>query len=192
MSTNGVVARRGGEWAPPADDYRFDPSVPLEELAEWTKPNSDKHRAQMSDDRVRMGFLNEQALTPEQKEAKDAGYKACQFNQFVSDQLSLHRRGADTRNHQCYNQKYRRCFAPTIHHQSSHQSHPPTTTCPIHSVVSGGSGCTVGFRHDSSYFWYPSVYVRLRWNTNATYILILRRYYPVSKMPAVSKAQMEY
>ena len=105
-NANSQLARRGGLGGPPPpDDYRFDPSVELEELADWTKPNDEKHRQQMADDRVRLPLLNDAALTREQKEAKDAGYKACQFNQFISDQLSLHRRGTDTRNYKCYNQK---------------------------------------------------------------------------------------
>lgn len=104
--TAGEIPQPRGQMGPPADSFRFDSSVALEPLGQWTMPSDEKSRQLVADDRVRYKFMNEQAFTPEQKAAKAAGYKACQFNQFVSDQLSLHRRGRDTRDHQCLSQKY--------------------------------------------------------------------------------------
>jgi hypothetical protein len=45
-------------------------------------------------------------LTPAQEKLKAAGYAACQFNQYVSDNIPLDRVGRDTRHPQCHDKRY--------------------------------------------------------------------------------------
>lgn len=101
-----VVAVVDGQYPPPPPDaFRFDPLVAPEPLGMWTKPSDHKRQQMVADDKTRHEYLNEASFTAEQKAEKAQGYKNCQFNQFVSDHLSLHRRGRDTRVGQCYTQR---------------------------------------------------------------------------------------
>jgi len=99
-----VPKRQPGKKGEKAFDFRFDKSVGLVGLSEAARPNAAKNTAMSNDESIRHKYLNN--LSPEQKEKKQDGYNNCQFNQFVSDQLSLHRRGRDTREYGCMSQKY--------------------------------------------------------------------------------------
>eukprot|EP00039_Didymoeca_costata_P010943 m.149490 g.149490 ORF g.149490 m.149490 type:complete len:696 (+) comp15014_c0_seq1:69-2156(+) len=79
-------------------------TVEPEGLPPESFPSPEKTAVMRKDETHRRSFLRN--LSPEQEALKAQGYQNCQFNQFVSDQLSLHRRGRDTRDPQCYGKKY--------------------------------------------------------------------------------------
>jgi len=87
-----------------ADDYRYDANIPNEPLGVLAQPSSDKNEWIRSDESIRKQHLNN--LSPEQEKEKKHGYENCQFNQFVSDQLSLHRHARDTRHPKCVAKRY--------------------------------------------------------------------------------------
>ena len=70
-----------------------------------SKPNSEKKRTISEHERTRKDALSKR-LTEEEKAEKRAGRQATQFNQFVSDRISLHRMARDTRHPECAAKEY--------------------------------------------------------------------------------------
>eukprot|EP00040_Diaphanoeca_grandis_P020815 m.110678 g.110678 ORF g.110678 m.110678 type:complete len:657 (-) comp28060_c0_seq1:214-2184(-) len=87
-----------------ANGYRFDANIPLELLGVAAHPSEDKNNWIREDEKIRHKALTN--LSPEQERLKKEGYDNCQFNQFASDQLSLHRHARDTRHPSCVDKRY--------------------------------------------------------------------------------------
>lgn len=68
-------------------------------------PNTPKYEAVMRDEEKRQELLNH-ARTPSEEEEYREGYQKNQFNQWISDRLSMHRRAYDTRHVDCLKRQY--------------------------------------------------------------------------------------
>eukprot|EP00041_Stephanoeca_diplocostata_P027479 m.756030 g.756030 ORF g.756030 m.756030 type:complete len:521 (-) comp23183_c0_seq44:1839-3401(-) len=80
------------------------PRVPLGALS---LPNAEKRKMATEDERTRISVIrSESSLSTEEAEERKLGYERNQFNQFVSDRLSLKRRGPDTRPPACLAERY--------------------------------------------------------------------------------------
>eukprot|EP00730_Choanoeca_flexa_P000164 TRINITY_DN10074_c0_g5_i1.p1 TRINITY_DN10074_c0_g5~~TRINITY_DN10074_c0_g5_i1.p1 ORF type:complete len:473 (+),score=128.13 TRINITY_DN10074_c0_g5_i1:95-1513(+) len=80
------------------------PRVPVG-LPPISLPTDPKYKAVLRDEKKRAELLNRQRTEEEEKQYKE-GYEKNQFNQWISDQLSLHRRAYDTRQVDCLKKKY--------------------------------------------------------------------------------------
>ena len=96
-------ARRG---RPPADGFRYDAAVPLEPLPAASGRTAEKAAQMREDEAVRKRAAMGGGRTQAEQQEAAAGKQATQFAQFVSDRLSVHRRGADTRDAECLALQY--------------------------------------------------------------------------------------
>jgi polypeptide N-acetylgalactosaminyltransferase len=79
--------------------------IKLEGLTAISMPNDRKYKAVLRDEGMRKE-LNERKRSPKEEKEYQQGYENNQFNQWISDQLSLHRRAYDTRDVECLQKKY--------------------------------------------------------------------------------------
>eukprot|EP00056_Hartaetosiga_gracilis_P020895 m.21812 g.21812 ORF g.21812 m.21812 type:complete len:451 (+) comp8760_c0_seq1:84-1436(+) len=77
----------------------------LERLTDVSMPNEEKLQAVLKDEKTR-ARLNKKKKSKEDLKEYREGYQKNQFNQWISDRLSLHRRAYDTREVQCLHEKY--------------------------------------------------------------------------------------
>eukprot|EP00056_Hartaetosiga_gracilis_P022234 m.28971 g.28971 ORF g.28971 m.28971 type:complete len:466 (-) comp9526_c0_seq1:88-1485(-) len=81
------------------DDFGLVPLTP------HSLPNNDKLQLAIRHEQFRKN-LNLKKKTPKEVAAYEDGYKKNQFNQWISDKISLHRRAYDTRPMECLSEKY--------------------------------------------------------------------------------------
>ncbi|EGD73421.1 GALNT4 protein [Salpingoeca rosetta] len=79
--------------------------IPLEGLTQISMPTQEKYQAVLRDEGLRQSLLTKKKSKQDIKEYNE-GYKNNQFNQWISDRLSLHRRAYDTRPVECLHKKY--------------------------------------------------------------------------------------
>eukprot|EP00043_Microstomoeca_roanoka_P025592 m.9198 g.9198 ORF g.9198 m.9198 type:complete len:520 (+) comp5660_c0_seq1:76-1635(+) len=79
--------------------------IELEGLTPISMPNQKKYEAVLRDEGLRESLLKKNKSKEDRREY-DEGYKNNQFNQWISDRLSLHRRAYDTRAVECLHKKY--------------------------------------------------------------------------------------
>ena len=65
--------------------------IALQKLSEISMPNTKKYHQVLRDEKLRAQINSEKRSKAEENEYK-LGYKNNQFNQYISDRLSLHRR----------------------------------------------------------------------------------------------------
>jgi polypeptide N-acetylgalactosaminyltransferase len=74
-------------------------------LSPISMPSTEKYHRVLADEALRAN-LTTKARTPEEQAEYLAGYERHQFNQWISDRLSLHRRAYDTRAVECLHEKF--------------------------------------------------------------------------------------
>jgi len=79
--------------------------IKLENLTPISMPSTPKYEAVLRDEKLRTELMNKKRTAAEEKEYQK-GYELNQFNQWISDHLSLHRRAYDTRQVECLKMKY--------------------------------------------------------------------------------------
>lgn len=79
--------------------------IVLEPLSELSLPSTKKYKQVLRDEELRKKLV-EKTRTPKEEEEYQEGYRKNQFNQWLSDSLSLHRRAYDTRDVGCLKRKY--------------------------------------------------------------------------------------
>eukprot|EP00052_Salpingoeca_macrocollata_P015744 m.125775 g.125775 ORF g.125775 m.125775 type:complete len:575 (+) comp19797_c0_seq1:55-1779(+) len=76
-----------------------------EPLSAMAMPSEKKYQQVLKDEKIREALLDKK-LTPEEAEERLEGYRKNEFNQFLSDRLSLTRRAYDTRDPSCLQERY--------------------------------------------------------------------------------------
>jgi polypeptide N-acetylgalactosaminyltransferase len=84
---------------------RMGKPLEMEPLSLISMPTPEKYEQVKKDEATRLQLLGKQRTQLEQEEY-DEGYRRNQFNQWISDNLSLHRRALDTRHVGCLSKKY--------------------------------------------------------------------------------------
>lgn len=79
--------------------------IKLEPLTTISMPTTPKYEAVLRDEKLRQQLLAQKRSPAEEQEYQE-GYRLNQFNQWISDRLSLHRRAYDTRHVDCLKYKY--------------------------------------------------------------------------------------
>ena len=74
-------------------------------LSDISMPSQEKYERVLADEKLRINIL-EQPRTPEEEQEYEEGYRNNQFNQFISDRISVHRRSYDTREVNCLYEQY--------------------------------------------------------------------------------------